>query len=199
MRVTPPYSHRSGLDILTSPRFAEAFGEFRDALEALPCYRTPTPKGSAAHIVAPDAMNDWLTYELCVRRGWEWHPLTDGAENGAQLRSDFRKARIEVEVQFSNVARYAYDLCKMAIAIALDHADVGLLVVPTGRFKAIMGSNLAYFERVARELRLMRSTVQIPLVVLGIEPEHWNAADYLPASLAPRPTRRHGRQLKLSL
>jgi len=194
MRVLPPFSHQCGVDILTSPRFAAAFDEFRDVLGALPCYRAPHAKQmSAAHVVAPAAMNDWLTYELCTRRDWEWHPLTDG--RGAQLRSDFRKARIEVEVQFGNIARYAYDLVKMGIAIARERAEVGLLVVPTRRFADVIGSNLAHFERVVREVRLM--PLAIPLVVLGIEPECWDVRTYPAADEAPRPRRATGRQLVL--
>ncbi len=137
-------------------------------------------------------MNKWLDNELCVKRDWDWHPLIiepdpDDRSKSSQLRSDFRKSRIEVEVQFGNVARYAYDVYKMAISMALGNADVGLQVVCTKRFAAITGGNIAYFERAVRELERSRLTLIVPLVVIGIEPEQWVGA-FPPEEEAPKVT-----------
>jgi len=156
MKIIDIFSHRNGRDILESPKFAPAFKEFTDVLTRLPPYRaSKSKKTSPAHVIAPGAMNRWLDNELCVNRDWDWHPLvieTDPAdrEHRSQLRSDFRKSRIEVEVQFGNVARYAYDVYKMAISLALEQADVGIQVVCSKRFAAITGGNIAYFERAVR-------------------------------------------------
>ena len=135
MKIVDIFSHRNGRDILESPSFAAAFHEFLDVLARLPPYRTAkVKKTSASHVISPDAMNRWLDNELCIKRDWDWHPLIidpdpDDRSRHSKLRSDFRKSRIEVEVQFGNVARYAYDVYKMAISMALDHADVGIQVV----------------------------------------------------------------------
>jgi hypothetical protein len=32
-------------------------------------------KTSAAHVIAPGAMNRWLDDDLRVKRDWDWHPL----------------------------------------------------------------------------------------------------------------------------
>jgi hypothetical protein len=137
-------------------------------------------------------MNRWLENELCVKRDWDWHPLIINAEDDpsdkSNLRSDFRKARIEVEVQFGNVARYAYDVYKMAISMALGQADVGVQVVCTKKFGEITGSNIAYYERAVRELQRSRLTLIVPLVVIGIEPETWVTDKYLPEASAPNVT-----------
>lgn len=138
-------------------------------------------------------MNHWLDNELCVKRDWDWHPLIidadpDNPSRNSQLRSDYRKARIEVEVQFGNVARYAYDVYKMAISLALDQADVGIQVVCTKKFAAITGGNIAYYERAVRELERSRLTLIVPLVVVGIEPEQWIIDTYLPEAEAPSVT-----------
>lgn len=191
MKIAGVFSHRNGLDILESPKFREAFTQFMDVLSALPSYKAAqAKKTSAAHIIAPGAMNRWLDNELCVKRDWDWHPLiidADPDEPGgkSQLRSDFRKARIEVEVQFGNVARYAYDVYKMAISMALDQADVGIQVVCTKRFAGITGGNIAYYERAVRELARSRLTLIVPLVVVGIEPEQWIFDTYPPEAQAP--------------
>lgn len=194
MKIVDIFSHRNGRDILESPKFSTAFTEFMNVLRKLPPYRAAQiKKTSAAHVIAPAAMNHWLDNELCVKRDWDWHPLIIDADPNdvsrrSQLRSDFRKARIEVEVQFGNVARYAYDVYKMAIAMALDHSDVGIMVVCTKKFAGITGGNIAYFERAVRELERSRLTLIVPLVVIGIEPEQWIMDGYPPENQAPKVT-----------
>ena len=110
------------------------------------------------------------------------------ATRKSQLRSDFRKARIEVEVQFGNVARYAYDVYKMAISMAMGQADVGIQVVCTKKFAGITGGNIAYYERAVRELERSRLTLIVPLVVIGIEPDQWIVSAYPSESDAPNVT-----------
>lgn len=192
MKIAEVFSHRNGLDILESPKFKSAYDQFLDVLTGLPPYRAAkVKKTSQAHIIAPEAMNRWLVNELSIKRDWDAHPLiidSDPAnpKSRSQLRSDFRKARIEVEVQFGNVARYAYDVYKMAIAMAQGHSDVGLMVVCTKRFAAITGGNIAYYERAVRELERSKLTLIVPLAVVGIEPDAW--MDFPPESEAPEAT-----------
>lgn len=194
MKIVDIFSHRNGRDILESPKFRPAFTEFVNVLRKLPPYRAShVKKTSASHIIAPGAMNHWLENELCVKRDWDWHPLIIDADPNdvsrrSQLRSDFRKARIEVEVQFGNVARYAYDVYKMAISMALGHSDVGIMGVCTKKFARITGGNIAYFERAVRELERSRLTLIVPLVVIGIEPEQWIVDSYPPEDRAPKVT-----------
>ncbi|MGB8411657.1 MAG: BglII/BstYI family type II restriction endonuclease [Candidatus Binatus sp.] len=191
MKIVGKFSHRNGLDILESPRFSPAFKEFIETLRHLPPYRAAHPKkASRKHVIAPAAMNYWLDYQLCVKRDWDWHPLIikadpDDPGHSSRLRSDFRKDRIEVEVQFGNVARYAYDVYKMAISMALGQADVGIQVVCTKKFAEITGGNIAYYERAKRELEKSRLTLIVPLVVIGIEPERWITSGYPPEGEAP--------------
>jgi hypothetical protein len=194
VKIADVFSHRNGRDILESPNFKEAFHEFLDVLTGLPPYRASNvKKTSAAHVISPGAMNKWLDNELCIQRDWDWHPLVidpdpEDRTRRSQLRSDFRKSRIEVEVQFGNVARYAYDVYKMAISMALGHADVGIQVVCTKRFASITGGNIAYFERAVRELERSRLTLIVPLVVVGIEPETWIIDGYPSDNDAPKVT-----------
>lgn len=191
MKIVEIFSHRNGVDILQSPKFDPAFREFLRVLRGLPPYRSAKVKTtSKKHVISPGAMNRWLENELCVKLDWDWHPLiieSDPADKSrrSQLRSDFRKSRVEVEVQFGNVARYAYDVYKMAISLALGQADVGIMVVCTKRFAGITGGNIAYFERAVRELERSRLTLIVPLAVIGIEPNQWIMSAYPPESQAP--------------
>lgn len=194
MRITEVFNHRNGKDILESPLFRDSFHEFLEVLCRLPAFRASKPKKTSAdHVVAPGAMNRWLDNELCIERDWDWHPLiidADPEEKGSKsgLRSDFRKDRIEVEVQFGNVARYTYDIYKMAISLARQQADVGIIAVPTKRFAGIIGGNIAYLERAKRELIHSRLTLIVPLVVIGVEPEAWILDSYPPEAKAPKTT-----------
>lgn len=191
MRIANKFSHRNGEDLLESPKFRSAYHEFLGVLADLPPYRTAkVKKTSAKHVIAPGAMNHWLDQELCINRDWDWHPLIiesdpDDKSNDSKLRSDFRKSRIEVEVQFGNVARYAYDVYKMAISMALGKADVGIMVVCTKQFASITGGNIAYYERAVRELERSRLTLIVPLLVIGIEPDNWITESYPPESSSP--------------
>lgn len=191
MRIVDVFNHRNGHDILESPKFNTSFHELLDVLVRLPAYRaTKIKKTSTKHIIAPGAMNCWLDNELCVKRDWDWHPLIIDADPSDKsgkslLRSDFRKDRIEVEVQFGNVARYTYDIYKMAISLARSQADVGVMVVSTKRFAQIIGGNIAYFERAVRELTHSRLTLIVPLVVIGIEPSSWVVDGYPSETTAP--------------
>ena len=111
---------------------------------------------------------------------------------GSQLRSDYRKSRIEVEVQFGNVARYAYDVLE-------DGHRHGPRVFPmwgswsfaprTSQQTSLAGIS-TYYERAVRELERSRLTLIVPLVVIGIEPESWSTSAYPPESDAPEVTAR---------
>lgn len=194
MSIVEVFNHRNGQDILQSPKFKDSFHEFLSILSQLPAYRAAkVKKTSPDHIFAPSAMNSWLDNELCLKRDWDWHPLIIDADPSDKsgkslLRSDYRKDRIEVEVQFGNVARYTYDIYKMAISLARAQADVGLMVVPTKRFANNIGGNIAYFERAVRELTHSRLTLIVPLVVIGIEPRSWLLDSFLPQSSSPNVT-----------
>jgi hypothetical protein len=192
MKIAHIFSHKNGEDILQSPRFSKAYEEFLSVLPGLPPYRATKPKKKPQHIVNPEAMNRWLTKELSIDRDWDWHPLIihdpDNPHPRSQVRSDFRKDKIEVEVQFGNVARYTYDVYKMAIALARGVSNVGLMVVATRQFAQIIGSNVAYYERAVRELVESRLTLMVPLAVLGIEPEEWDPNHYPLDTEAPKAT-----------
>lgn len=193
MKIVDIFSHRNGKDILESPRFASTYREFLDVLSRLPAYRATTQKMVPQHIVAPEAMNKWLTKHLSIDGDWDWHPLIiesdpDDPRPTSKLQSDFRKNRIEVEVQFGNIARYTYDVYKMAISMSLNKADVGVMVVAMKRFAAIIGSNIAYYERAVRELDRSKLTLIVPLVVVGIEPEQWMSDKYPLESETPAAT-----------
>jgi hypothetical protein len=110
------------------------------------------------------------------QRGWEVHPLVVPAEQGIQtpgLRSDFKKDRVQVEVQFGNMARWYTDVFKFQLAYARSGIDVAILIVATQMFANLIDENVAYWERVNRELPSAKMSLTLPIWVIGIEPDNF--------------------------
>lgn len=109
-------------------------------------------------------------------RGWEVHPRIiaaggDGPDTG--LAADYRKGRLQVEVQFGNMARWYTDVFKFQLSYSRDNIDAAVLVVPTQHFANMIDENVAYFERVERELPWAKMSLTLPIWVIGIEPTDW--------------------------
>ena len=80
------------------------------------------------------------------------------------------KDKVVVQVQLGNVARAFYDLMKMQAMHTQNRAACGVLVVPTSAAARQIGSNLAQFERVSKELQgVFFHQITIPVLVVGIE------------------------------
>ena len=125
------------------------------------------------------ALNRYLDGEFTAeKRAWEHHPLVVEGEGGPQtgLKADYKKNRVQVEVQFGNMARWYTDVFKFQLAYAQDAIDAAVLVVPTQRFANLIDENVAYFERVRRELPWAKMSLTLPILVLGIEPTDFAAA-----------------------
>jgi hypothetical protein len=114
--------------------------------------------------------------EAFRQRNWELHPLVVPAEQGAEtpgLRSDFKKDRVQIEVQFGNMARWYTDVFKFQLAYAQNHIDVAILIVATQMFANLIDENVAYWERVNRELPSAKMSLTLPIWVIGIEPDNF--------------------------
>jgi hypothetical protein len=170
------FSYRFAEEVLASAEFRNARKEAYDILKRLPAIRVGSPlwhkwrnlnkKKPKATGADPEAMNRWLDVRF-KKKGWQYHPSIVA---GTKLEGDFRKSRIQMEVQFGNMARWTYDVMKFQICYAQDEVDVGILVVPMRKFALECGSNIAHFERVKRELPYAKLSITLPIMVIGIEP-----------------------------
>jgi hypothetical protein len=108
-------------------------------------------------------------------KGWAVHPLIVdlGRPGGPKTRlaADYKKDRLHVEVQFGNMARWYSDVFKFQLSYSLDEIDVAVLVVPTQPLANLIDENVAYFERVCRELPWAKMSLTLPIWVIGIEPD----------------------------
>lgn len=176
------FSYRFASEVLASPPFRAARDEALDILSSLPPipygqrpWSKKPPNPSSEHPIEQAAMNAWLEEEF-GKMGWEVHPLII---EGSNLAADFRKDRIQVEVQFGNMARWTYDVFKFQVSYSQDMIDVGILAVAKAWFCPYINSNVAQYERVIRELPHAKLSITLPILVIGMEPDD-------PSSLPPR-------------
>lgn len=105
--------------------------------------------------------------------GWTLQPLVvPGGSLGpdAGLKADYKKGKVQVEVQFGNMARWYTDVFKFQLSYSLGEIDAGVLVVPKKRFANLIDENVAQYERVIRELPWAKMSLTLPILVIGIEP-----------------------------
>jgi len=109
--------------------------------------------------------------------GWTLQPpiVSSGRTGGPTtgLKGDYKKGRLQVEVQFGNMARWYTDVFKFQLSYSLDEIDAAVLVVPMQKFANLIDENVAYFERVARELPWAKMSLTLPILVIGVEPEDY--------------------------
>jgi len=163
-------NYRFAEEILQSTQYKAAYAEVMDILKALPALRRGVPPSnkppSANFPVDQDSMNRHLDTEF-RKKGWSYHPPV---VKGTKLAADYSKGDVQVEVQFGNMARWTYDIFKFQIAYSKGKIRIGILVVPVQWFARMIGDNIAYFERVKRELPHAELSITLPILVVGLEP-----------------------------
>jgi Restriction endonuclease BglII len=112
--------------------------------------------------------------------GWTKEPVAAGPMAGPDaplyLRGDFVRNKVFVEVEFGNVASMHRDFFKFQIASRSGAGEVGVLVVATERFAAFFDTNVATNESALRNKPYLAIGVQMPIWVIGIEPEDFTQA-----------------------
>lgn len=110
--------------------------------------------------------------------GWETQPQVFGADEDASSRMDFLKDRIGIEVEFGHPSFLGIDLLKFQVASysSMDKIDVGVYVTTTRHFQRLIQEEYGQkwngsinYERVVRYLPLLKSAIQVPVYVLGID------------------------------
>ena len=110
-------------------------------------------------------------------RGWQSQPPVFGSDDDAYARFDFLKDRVGVEVQFGHSSFIGIDLLKFQVASYsnLDSIDFGVYITTTQAFqKHLMDKGLKWsgsltYEKVIKYLPHIRSAIQVPIYVIGID------------------------------
>jgi len=167
-------SYRFADQIFDSPEYQPLRDEIIDIVKRCPTALLATPKtrtrDKKTMVFATDqfALNEYFATEFSGLK-WEFHPDITG-DGKTKLQADFKKKRVQVEVQFGNMARWYSDVFKMQVSYSLDRIDVGVLIVPTQKFANTIDENIAYFERVERELPYAKMSITLPILVIGLAP-----------------------------
>lgn len=169
------FSYRFAEEILEAPQFIQTKRELIDILGRTPVIPlgAPKPPRRASYQGKPfttdqGAMNRWFDKEFAAK-GWEHHPDITG-DNVTRLKADFRRGGVLVEIQFGNMARWYTDVFKLQVSYSLGKTDVGVLVAPTQGFASTIDENIAYYERIVRELPYAKMSITLPILVVGLFP-----------------------------
>ncbi len=112
------------------------------------------------------------------KRGWDTQPPVFDKDDDAYAKFDFLKDRIGVEVQFGHPSFIGIDLLKFQVASFsnLDTIDFGVYITTTSAFQkelinkyGLKWNGSLTFEKVVRYLPYIRSAIQVPIYVIGID------------------------------
>lgn len=113
-----------------------------------------------------------------VGKGWESQPSVFDEPGDPAAKMDFLKERVGIEVCFGHASFLGIDLLKFQVASysGLDRIDVGVYVVTTRNFQKHMINDYDQnwegsltFEKVVRYLPHLKSAIQVPIYVIGID------------------------------
>ncbi len=116
--------------------------------------------------------------DLFVSKGWESQPYVFNEEDIPTAKLDFLKDRIGVEVEFGHPSFIGIDLLKFQVSSysGLDKIDVGVHIVSTKNFQKYMFKTYGLnwkgslsFEKVKTYLPYFKSSIQVPIYVIGID------------------------------
>ena len=100
------------------------------------------------------------------------------------LKYDFRKNGVQVEVEFGNARSYYHDYIKFMLSYLSQQIQLGMLITPTlgfanilceiGKIKALQRgrksySGMMYFEKAHKEFIYLKPIFDIPIVIFGID------------------------------
>jgi len=100
------------------------------------------------------------------------------------LKCDYRKKTVQVEVEFGNARAYYQDYIKFMLSYFSKQIHLGILITPTlgfanilceiGKQKALQRgrktySGMIHFEKAFKEFHYLKSIFDIPIVILGID------------------------------
>ncbi|MBJ8070772.1 BglII/BstYI family type II restriction endonuclease [Bacillus cereus] len=185
------YSYRYAEEILQHPRFESVYNELIQV-----CLGCPVPiyKGKSESQpqleVIQQIMNTYFLLRF-KKLGWEKEPLVTPNTAEDELRSDFRKCyidsetgeiilKIQIEVEFGNVASSYRNYFKFQLSFSYDLADICVLIVPSNELCKRIDSGVSNYEKTIREIPSAKLSVTVPTLVIGLFDDGstaWNVKD----------------------
>lgn len=172
MRIAKTHSYRHAEAILDKV-FKKEKGVIKGILRSVEFVRLSEPKertrkGRVVLIkrLNADETNKKLA-EAFRANGWQVSPKII-SKSESELAADAKSGKVQVEVQFGNMARWYTDVFKFLLSYSADDIEVGVLVVPMQATANKIDENIAYYERVIRELPHAKMGITIPIWVVGV-------------------------------
>jgi hypothetical protein len=167
--IAQTYSYRHAESILDA-EFAQEKAEILNSIQQCSWAPKPQPKKTKRQktLLTIDPRLTNLAIEQAFKGyGWEISPRIISAAK-SNLASDFKKGKVQVEVQLGNMARWYTDVFKFLLSYSADDIEIGVLAVPVQHVAKMIDENVAYFERVTRELPYAKMGITLPIWVLGL-------------------------------
>jgi hypothetical protein len=171
LQINSRFSYRHAQAIL-DVEFAAELGEVETVLTSVPWSpkRVRRTRGGKTYSFSIDQRATNAAIESAfssLNTGWIKHPnIVSHSES--RLVADFKKGKVQVEIQFGNMARWYTDVFKFLLSYAADDIEVGILAVPVQAAANRIDENVVYFERVIRELPHAKMAITIPILVVGL-------------------------------
>jgi len=172
MRIEKAHSYRHAEAILERV-FPKEKSEIEGILQAVEFVKLPHPRertrnGRVVSVksLSADQTNKQLTEAFRAKK-WQTKPrIISGSKS--ELCADAKSGKIQVEIQFGNMARWYTDVFKFLLSYSADDIEIGVLIVPMQSTANKIDENVAYYERVIRELPHAKMGITIPIWVIGV-------------------------------
>lgn len=149
---TQIYDHRSGLKVVPNDIIANVEKIMRDINPTL-------SKKTVAHI--KESIRERLEKE-----GWTGEYRLDATSR--ITISSYLKG-IGLCFQTGNVGRIYADLLKLQTLYTKGNIVAGIILIPQIKTARELGSNMANYERLVRELPIFSQVITMPIVVIGFD------------------------------
>lgn len=101
-----------------------------------------------------------------LNEGWA---LDVRLDSESMIKVFSMKEDMAFQLQTGNMSRAPYDLLKLEYLYKSSRIEAAALALPTQDAAKVMGDNIAYAERVIRELKLFDRVITLPLLIVAFE------------------------------
>ena len=101
-----------------------------------------------------------------TEQGWAMNVRIDQELNNTVTAV---KDDLAFQVQTGNMSRAPYDLLKLQYLYRSQKIKAAAMALPTKFGASQIGSNIAYFERVVKELEVFNQVIEVPILVIAFE------------------------------
>ena len=148
------YDHRNGIKVVPS----QVVKDIQEVLSSI----SPELEKNTVKSLKNDIWNKM------VINGWSGEYRID---SDSQITISSYLQGVGLCFQTGNAGRIYADLLKLQALYVKGKIIAGIIIVPGLEIAKILGSNLANYDRLVRELPLFSQVITMPIVVIGFEVE----------------------------